>query len=90
MLDDGVLYVTGLAGLDRLRAVKELAMDHVSKFGMKHNACNFEVGNSPIMSRIDGAPILVLEKDGIRELMFKSRVWNPPILDRLVQVNPGY
>lgn len=31
MLNDGVLYVTGLAGLDRLRAVKGSAVDHVSE-----------------------------------------------------------
>lgn len=57
---------------------------------MKHNAWNFVLENSPISTRIDGAPILVLEQYGIRELMFESRVGNPPVLNRFAQVNPSY
>lgn len=44
------------------------------------------VEDSPVASRIDMAPTLVLEENSICELMLESRVRHPPILYSLVQV----
>jgi hypothetical protein len=64
MLDNSVLYVTGLAGLDRLRAVEAISSDacpRSRRYRMRYGAFSSLVEHSPIASRIDGVPVLVLE-----------------------------
>lgn len=89
MLNNRMFHVAGLAGLDRLRTAEKISSEAQglsAKCEMQHNAVNDFPGDSPIASRVDRAPTLILEQDGICELVLERGVRHAPILHRFVQV----